>query len=899
VLLCCGLPERAWAQEPTDGPTATEPLPISKLPSVSEYAEAEYPELALKQRMEARVMLELDIDEQGSVTQVGVDRVELTRPSSASTGLPDLVVTATGAWAAQEPLKALFVRSSTRAAQRLRFSPAEADGQPVPVRIGFTYNFKLPATSTASSTLTSEAEPTAPPGVINLQGTIRERGTRKRLPGVVVALYQTIDGRIVGQDTLTDERGVFSFRDVPPGRWGIRTEFPGFFPYQTSEQIQPSEQVEVTYFIERGLYNPYDVTVEAAPPKKEVNRRTLTRQEILKVPGTLGDPILVIENLPGVARPTPGSGQIIVRGSGPGDTGIFIDGVNVPIIYHFGGLRSVIPATLIETVDFYPGNFSVFYGAKTGGVFDAHIRRIAPDQFHGVVDVSLLDASLFFEVPVTDDFAIAIAGRRSYIDAVIGAVVPDDSSASITQAPVYYDYQILADWRPHPHHEVRLFFLGSDDRIQVLFDNPAEANAQLQSGDFNAGTRFNRVSAAYNYTPSDRFQNSLRFAFGNDVIGFNLGDQFRFDLDSLQFQIRDTVDVRFAANLSMRTGFDTVLNVADVEFLGPEPRREGETSDNPDLSDVTYANINNLTSFVGSPFVELDWQFGDLSLVPGLRADYFTQVDELSFDPRVVVRYQLHPEWAIKAGVARVHQAPLPQDTTVEFGNPDLELQRAMQYSIGGEWRPRPYLFFETTFFYKDLQNLVSRTGAATERDGQPVPLVYDNGGEGQVYGLEVFIEHKFSNNFRGWISYTLSRAQRTDSGETESRLFTFDQTHILNVVASYAFPENWELGFRMRLVSGNPFTPFTGSVYLSDFDRFEPVPGVPNSERFATFHQLDIRLDKTWIWDDWTLNFYLSLTNAYNRANVEGLRYNFDFSQSQPINGLPIFPILGVRAEF
>src|SRR5262249_7520360 len=161
---------------------------------------------------------------------------------------------------------------------------------------------------------------------------------------------------------------------------------------------------------------------------------------------------------------------------------------------------------------------------------------------------------------------------------------------------------------------------------------------------------------------------------------------------------------------------------------------------------------------------------------------------------RLVVRWELDPEWTAKAGVGLFHQAPQPDETDKAFGNPNLGLQQAVHYSAGAEWRPLKYLSFDATLFYKDLSHLVSRTEATTTREGVVVSQVYDNNGVGRVYGLELYIRHEFAHNFRGWLTYTLSRSERKDSGSTDYRLFQFDQTHIFNVIASYAFPENWEL---------------------------------------------------------------------------------------------------------
>jgi hypothetical protein len=64
-------------------------------------------------------------------------------------------------------------------------------------------------------------------------------------------------------------------------------------------------------------------------------------------------------------------------------------------------------------------------------------------------------------------------------------------------------------------------------------------------------------------------------------------------------------------------------------------------------------------------------------------------------------------------------------------------------------------------------------------------------------------------------------------------------------------------------------------------------------------FHQLDIRVEKNWRFEAWRLMAYLDMWNAYNHAAVEGVGYNFDFTQSAPQTGLPIIPSLGLRGEF
>jgi hypothetical protein len=132
------------------------------------------------------------------------------------------------------------------------------------------------------------------------------------------------------------------------------------------------------------------------------------------------------------------------------------------------------------------------------------------------------------------------------------------------------------------------------------------------------------------------------------------------------------------------------------------------------------------------------------------------------------------------------------------------------------------------------------------------------------------------------------------------TQLFDLDQTHILSVVASYDLGAGWELGGRFRYVTGNLYTPCVGSLFSSTGASYLCINGAFNSERLPPFHQLDVRVDKRWVFEDFTLGAYLDLINAYNRTNPDFILYNYDYSQSRPQTGsLPIVPSLGLRGEF
>ena len=89
------------------------------------------------------------------------------------------------------------------------------------------------------------------------------------------------------------------------------------------------------------------------------------------------------------------------------------------------------------------------------------------------------------------------------------------------------------------------------------------------------------------------------------------------------------------------------------------------------------------------------------------------------------------------------------------------------------------------------------------------------------------------------------------------------------------------------------------GSRYLANFDAYLPIYGPTNSLRLPVFHQLDVRLDRTWTFDSWLLDAYLDVLNGYNHRSIEGSAYSYDFSQHTFFQGLPVIPTLGVKGSF
>ena len=557
---------------------------------------------------------------------------------------------------------------------------------------------------------------------------------------------------------------------------------------------------------------------------------------------------------------------------------------------------------MLDSLEFYPGNFAPTYGRAIGGIIDVQIKRLQPKKISGYADVSILDTSLYLEAPLGEKGGIAIAGRRSYLDFVLNATIPSDAPVNLTVAPRYYDYQVVANYRPAPAHDFRGFFLGSDDRFAVLFKDPGDISTQVTGNSFSSSTTFYRSIFTYRYLPGNGFENLAQVSQGRTKIGASLGNLF-FNLDIYSSQLRDTVKKKLGEWGTLTLGTDVLFSQSSGLIRLPPPPKEGQPPmQTVDLNKVIETRFDNVSYWSPAGYAELELKpLPGLLVLPGVRGDYFTRTHEGVVQPRITARYQLGERLTVKGGVGLFAQEPTFDETDSNFGNPNLKTERAIHYSAGTEYKLRPFLTLDATVFYKDMRHMVSATGATVTdpNDGTVRPLRYNNDGVGRAYGLELVTRHDFANHFTGWLAYTLSRSERRDSGNTDYRLFDFDQTHILTVLGTYSFPRNWQVGGRFRFVTGNPTTPIVGQVFNASRDEYDPVYGKVNTGRIEAFHQLDIRVDKKWVYQSWMLDVYLDIQNIYNRANPEGQSYNYNFTKTQVQQGLPILPILGMRADF
>jgi TonB family protein len=842
-----------------------EPPKLTRPPELIEAAEPVYPAEEVSSAREADVGLRISIDATGVVTQVEV-------VSSAGQAFDD---------------------AAAAAARRYRFRPAEFDGKPGPIVVETTIHFRL----TQKPEPPPEPGPKAGPkrrGNLVLSGKVRERGTRRKIAGASIGVAGTPD------EAISDEQGAFTLSGLTPGSHRLVVLAPGYDRFEETVALAAGEAAEVTIYLRPEGGSPYETIVEGERERLEVTKRTVDRRMMTTVPGTFGDPIRVIQNLPGMARTPYLSGFLLIRGSNPDDSGVFVDGHSVPLLYHFLGGPSVLNPEFLEEVHLYPGGFPARFGRYHGGVVEVETRPTTSDGVHGSADVDLIDTGVYLRAPLGKRVTIAAAGRRSYIDQLLPYFLPEpDMGETLIVVPVYYDYQLRLDVDLPGKDTLSFLLFGSDDTLDVL-STDAEAEATF---DLDTHIGFDRLRATYTTPLAGALTLSLSPMIGRDVVSVAGGVQSSLAVTNQVVGLRERVTGPLADNLRLDTGIDLEyrkttfkLNAAitdDVRPIGDG----GEIEIPPELFEQT-ADTYQL-----GLHGDVAWDVGHgVRLIPGARLDGYLLSGEprWSFDPRLVVRWTAAPPTTFKVYLGKFTKPPPPEGLDARFGNPALGLERGIHTGVGIEQRFPYRLFLDVDLYYIDRRNQANFTGDIRQReDGTFDPVYFENEGQTDSFGLELMLKHDVTRNFYGWIGYTLSRSTQKQNDDAQRRPTAFDQPHNLILVASYRTDGGWELGVRFRAVSGRPETPIMGSTFDSDDDEYQPLQGDSRSGRASFFHQLDVRAEKTWLFKTWMVGAYLDVLNVYNAENPEATQWDYRYRDSAPLRGLPIVPTLGVRGQW
>lgn len=701
---------------------------------------------------------------------------------------------------------------------------------------------------------------------------------------------------------------------LPPGRYRIAISAPWLVSKQLDlriSQLANSETVVRVEALDAEAIGETIEVVEVAPVA--LGQTSVTAETARTLPGG-GDALKIVQALPGVARPPTGSANLIIWGAAPRDTRVFVDGVPVPSLYHFGGYRAAMGNEFIAAVALAPAGFGPQRGSAIGGIIEVTQKR-ANDAAPLVLTADPLDIGAATRSKFGKS-AIAAAARYSVLGPAVRAIVDEDRLGANVPLPTWFDGQLRSDTQLGAT-TIAAWVMGASDALQKKL--PATDPARVVSD--ARSQRMIRASIRVTKQAADHATEAQLWAgWQHARTDLAFGTVFAHTADR-GYVAGGRIEERgrLAKHHQLTTGLD--LDVAWTRLVRQgslsiparegDPRIFGQPPGDDTAFDAWRAQTANLAAYgqlvSAWPRVATElgvraetWVLGVSRQTPKLGATPAIGYQEVTttLSPRLSVRvaagrWHGQPVW-LRIDAGRYLQARLPSDTSAVFGSPTLGREQAYHAVLGVQLAVRR-LRLEASAYARLLSDLVMR-------DPAPTPLLAQaltQDGVGRAAGLQVTARWLRWHGVEGWVSYGLARAQRRDTPTAAWRLFDYDQTHNLTAVAQYQ-RGRWSVGGRARVATGEPRTDVVGAYFDSRTGRYQPIRGEQNAVRLPTFFALDARVQyqRAIPWPRGQLTVFAEVQNLTHRANAEELVYNGDFSERAYLTGLPLLALAGVRFE-
>lgn len=718
---------------------------------------------------------------------------------------------------------------------------------------------------------------------------------------------------------------------------GTATNSYGFFSYTA-----PKDTVDfiisyvgysskrITFFLEENTTLNIDLNpgnelaeievrpVEGIDEVTQMSRINLTAEQIKTVPVLLGevDVLKALQMVPGVQSGAEGTSGLYVRGGGPDQNLILMDGVPVYNASHLFGFFSVFNADAINNIDLVKGGFPARYGGRLSSVIDITLKEGNKERIKGEGAIGIISSKITIDGPLSDKTSFLLSGRRTYLDLLARPFIKAQSNGDEVAGYYFYDLNAKINHRISDNDRIYLSgYFGKDKAYSISEDSRNEGATGYYWKD-ELGLKWGNATTAFrwNHIYSPRL-------FGNITLTYSryLFDVFDNSLDEITSSgIKNTEEY----NSRYYSGIDDFAAKADFNY-SPSPKhhiRFGGSairhSFNPGA--LAYSSSYDPDTTLGSQkttageyflYAEDDFELTEKAKINlGYHASAFNVENNLyySFEPRAAINYRLPNRLSIKGSYTRMTQyihlltnsgIGLPTDLWVP-STAKISPQNASQFTVG---IAKVYNELELTLeaYYKKMSNLIEYREGATYLNIESDWQDKITSGTGESYGAEIFLQRK-SGKWNGWLGYTLSWNYRQfdEVNFGKKYAYTYDRRHDVSIMASYtprkgvSYSASWVYG------TGNAIS-LPSSSYLSisnDIYWFEGIDyfNGRNGYRMAAYHRLDISANwtkpKKWGERTWSLGFY----NFYNRKNPFFIDIGYDSSSKQnKFVQYSLFPII------
>ncbi len=853
---------------PDAGVVSPDAGPVIEPPSAKCSAAPEYPPSERTSGIRGTVVLRVSVGPDGKIT----DKAIISSPSL------------------------VFSAAAFRSIQACELRPAKVDGVPAHSVIEMFIEF---------------APPVLP---WTLEGEVVGGELGEPIAGASVSLGE--------KETKTDAQGRFSltFEALPVGDAWVTVGKEGYALKGFPEVFKSGQRTSVRYPLvkSRGFETRVEgsrllPSVPDADKSPQVSRFSLTRADIDRTPGALEDITRVVQQLPGVAADPDLLANFFVRGGGPDETIVFIDGVPLSNPYHLGGFASIINPLLIDSADFYAGAAPARYEPALSGVLDIRYVRGDVKKVKVIADVSMLTAKVRADVPLgLEGLSAVVSFRRSYFEAYFAVLKAFKLFGQNVVAPDITEAFVRVAYRRGQHLTMLTFTHASDGFNLVV--KPGEEVLINFAGDLKLANTAQIVSLRHEVDLPGDSELSFTAAYlrdenASDVKGtIDLATQalrndvvLRGDLKWVfSKQNRSSAGVQYAWRQVNLTG-----TVADARSIAPWAREPIVDSRRRALMIAPSLTRNLLSAYAEHTFVPLE----PLAFEAGLRGQYDVTNQVFTGSARLAGALTLPTHTVVKLSggyVLQPLQTPLALDPT--YGNPNLQPERSAQL-IGAIEQPLPFeALLRVEGWGKWMSNLVvspDSVDAVLAREAGGLK-VYTNGGTGLAYGFDLMLfgrTRQFSYN----AGIGALRADRSNPLATTRSTYPvqWEQQFTASAGVSWSPNSKWLFTTRANFRTGRPYTPVDTFVPNATNEFWLPVFGRTSGARYPFFFELGLRGEYRFHIGPLSCAFYAEVLNVTNTMNV----FSWVYGEGDLANGvmpnqgrfqhLPIRPFLGIRAEY
>ncbi len=767
-----------------------------------------------------------------------------------------------------------------------------------------------------------------------ISGYVMDAASKETLIGA------TIFDKNSGKGCATNSYGFYTLT-LNQGQVDLQVSYVGYT--QQSRALDLKENLSLNFMLETNttldevVVEGTRATVSARNPQMSVVE--LPVQQIKSIPTLFGeaDVLKAIQLLPGVQNGSEGSAGMYVRGGGPDENLLLLDGVPVYNVNHMLGFFSVFNPDALKNVTLYKGSFPAHFGGRLSSVVDIRMKEGDMQKYHGNASIGLISSKFNFEGPIVKDkLSFNLSYRRTYGDLLIKPAlwIASWSTPEISKLSVgyyFYDFNAKLNWKISDKDRLYLSFYTGDDAIYFGVKNKDFMSDSTQYthriklnwkwGNKVAALRWNHVvsqklfmDASVNYT---QYRHNL---------GMNLTEEDTYlPTNTVSKNVFDMVYKSGINDLTAKVDFDyTPLPNHEIRFGGnytyhifrPEVQSIQMSESQQSLVD-TVTGSPNVYAHETALYAEDNMTFGDIfHMNLGVHYSTFTVEGKTyqSVQPRVSTSLMLASNLSLKAGYAYMTQyvhllsnssLSLPTDLWVPV-TAKIVPMNAHQWSVGAFYE-LPRLFdISVEGYYKTMDNLLEyKDGASffgsSERWDEKVCM-----GTGWAYGVELLVQRSFGKT-TGWIGYTWAHAKRQFDREGQiinnGKVFPakYDRRHDISVTVQHKFSDSFDLSGTWVFSSGNCGTLGT-QVYEglpNDWGEFQHINALErNNFRMGNYHRLDLGANLHFPLNPGLLTLNFSVYNVYNHNNpfLVYTDYVYDESTQQAEKKLmqvSIFPII------